>query len=102
LIVVSDRSSFFSIGERNQLYIDGGIFLMNLLYALHFYKIAACPAHWGMNSDKDFELNKLLSLPDSEKVISLVSIGVPPNNFKTCLSLRRSSDEILKIIGNNI
>lgn len=101
LIVVSDRNYFYSIGERNQFYIDGGIFLMNLLYALHYYKIAACPAHWAMNAHKDKKINKLLNIPESEKVISLVSIGIPTNSFKTTLSLRRSSDEILRIVEKN-
>lgn len=96
LVVVSDRSYFYSVGERNQLYIDGGIFLMNLLYALHFYKIGACPAHWGLDSSADKEMKKLLRLDESEKVICLVPIGIPKNEFKTTLSLRRSNDEILK------
>lgn len=98
LIVTSDRSYFYSVGERNQLYIDGGIFLMNLLYALHFNEIASCPANWGMTSEKDVELKKLIKLPTSEKVISLVSIGIPIDSFKSCLSLRRTTDEILKIV----
>ena len=98
LIVTSDRSYFYTVGERNQLYIDGGIFLMNLLYALHFNEIAACPANWGMTSEKDIELKKLIKLPPSEKVISLVSIGIPIDSFKSCLSLRRTTDEILKIV----
>lgn len=99
LVVVSDRNYFYSVGERNQLYIDGGIFLMNLLYSLHYYKIGACPAHWGLNSDIDKKINKLINLSDSEKVISLVVIGIPKNNFNTCTSLRRSNDEILKIVN---
>src|SRR5690606_16865431 len=46
LVLTNDRNYYYTIGERNQFYIDGGIFLMNLLYALHFYKIACCPANW--------------------------------------------------------
>ena len=98
LIVVSDRNYFYTIGERNQMYIDGGIFLMNLLYALHFYKIGACPAHWGMDVYKDLKINTILNLSESEKVISLVPIGIPINNFKTTLSLRRTPEEIFRII----
>ncbi|WP_417620225.1 nitroreductase family protein [Oceanihabitans sediminis] len=99
LVVVSDRNYFFSVGERNQLYIDGGIFLMNLLYALHYYKIGACPAHWGLNYQQDLDIQKVLNLSDSEKVICLVPIGIPKEKFKTTLSLRRDVDEILKIVN---
>ena len=97
-VVVSNRNYFYKVGERNQLFIDGGIFVMNLLYALHYYKIGACPAHWGFNTDTDQQIKKLLNMTESEKVICLVPIGIPQNKFKTTLSLRRSNDEILKRI----
>lgn len=99
LIVVSDRNYFYSIGERNQLYIDSGIFVMNLLYGLHFYKIAACPAHWGFPIKHDKKIQKELNLSNSEKVICLIPIGIPPEEFRTTLSLRRENREILKVIG---
>ena len=98
MVVVSDRNYFYTVGERNQLYIDGGLFLMNLLYALHHYEIGACPLHWGHNKDKDQEIMKEISLSESEKVICVVAIGVPKNKFKTTLSLRRDNNEILKIV----
>lgn len=98
LIVVTDRNYFYSIGERNQLYVDGGIFVMNLLYALHYYKIGACPAHWGHTSGKDKDIMKEISLSESEKVICVIPIGIPKDKFKTTLSLRRGNNEILKIV----
>lgn len=98
LILTTDRSYFFTVGERNQLYIDGGIFLMNLLYALHFYRIANCPANWGKTVNEDKIVKKYVAIPDSEKIICLIPIGVPTNNFKVCLSQRRSVDEVLKIV----
>jgi len=98
LVLVSDRNYFYSVGERNQLYIDGGLFLMNLLYGLHYYKIGACPAHWGLNFEHDKKIQKLLNLKDSEKVICLIPIGIPKESFYTTLSLRRANNEILKVI----
>tara|TARA_R110002074_G_scaffold203432_2_gene371330 strand:- start:3207 stop:4238 length:1032 start_codon:yes stop_codon:yes gene_type:complete len=98
LVVVSDRNYFYSVGERNQFFIDGGIFLMNLLYALHYYKIGACPANWGKQLEADKGIKKLLNLKESEKVICLVPIGVPNEKFKTCTSLRRNVDENLILV----
>lgn len=95
LVIVSDRNYFYTVGERNQLYIDGGLFLMNLLYALHYYKIASCPAHWGLNIDSDRKIKMILGMKPSEKVICLLPIGLPQTEFKTTLSLRRSTSEIL-------
>lgn len=95
MVVVSDRNYYYSVGERNQLFIDGGIFLMNLLYSLHFYKIGACPAHWGLNNESDKKIREILNLKKSEKVVSLVAIGIPNEKFKTCKSSRRDISEIL-------
>jgi nitroreductase len=97
IVLTSDRNFFYSVGERYQLYIDGGIYLMNLLYALHFYGIGACPAHWGMPYQADIKMTDLLNLKNSEQIISLIAVGVPTNEFNTTLSLRKSSDENLFI-----
>jgi nitroreductase len=96
-VITSDRNYFYSVGERHQLYIDGGIYLMNLLYALHFYGIGACPAHWGMPFQADKKIMKLLNLKKSEQIVSLIAIGVPTDEFSTTLSLRKSSYENLFI-----
>jgi nitroreductase len=98
IILMGNLNSFFWIGERNQVYVDGGIYLMNLLYALHYYKIAACPAHWAMPVEADEKMGKLLDLPQSIKIISLIAIGFPEKEFSRTLSLKRDEDENLKII----
>jgi nitroreductase len=96
LIVSSDRNYFFSIGERNQLYIDGGIFLMNLLYCLHFYKIANCPANWGKTYKDETKLANVIDIPTSEKIICMIPIGIANEDFKITLSQRRDLSEVYK------
>lgn len=97
IIISSDRNYFYSVGERHQLYVDGGIYVMNLLYALHFYGIGACPAHWGMSYKVDKKILKLLDLKVSEQIIALIAIGVPINEFYTTSSLRKTYKENLFI-----
>ena len=98
LILTVDRQYFYTIGERNQFYIDGGIYLMNLLYALHFYKIAACPANWGKDIQAEKKLNKYISIPESEKIICMIPIGISDENICVTLSKRRDVNEVLGII----
>ena len=98
LIVTVDRNYFFSIGERNQFYIDGGMFLMNLLYGLHFNKIACCPANWGKIKQHEDLLDKIIKIPESEKIICLVPIGIAESKFRVTLSKRRDLQEVLKLI----
>ncbi|MGM0934484.1 MAG: nitroreductase family protein [Bacteroidota bacterium] len=98
LVVTGDRNSYYTIGERNQLFVDGGLFLMNLLYSLHFHKIAACPAHWCYPDSVDEQVRNLIGMKKSEKIICLVTIGIPPEKFNVTLSLRRDAEELLKIV----
>lgn len=99
LILTTNRNYFYTIGERNQMFIDGGIFLMNLLYSLHFYKIANCPANWGKLIHEEKALNKYINLPESEKIICMIPIGKAEENFRVTLSHRRELDEIFEIIN---
>lgn len=95
LLLTVDRNYFYTIGERNQFYIDGGMFLMNMLYALHFYKIANCPANWGKLIQEEKQLAGVVDLPESEKIICVVPIGIAKEEFRVTLSQRRELNEVL-------
>lgn len=99
LILTNDRKYYYTVGERNQFYIDGGAYLMNLLYALHYYKIGNCPANWGKTVKEDKQIRKLINIPISEKIICMIPIGVLKENFRTTLSKRRSSEENLILLN---
>jgi len=95
LIVTTDVNYYYTIGERYQFYIDGGVYLMNLLYSLHFYGIAACPANWAKEKDDEKRIKRTIAIKDSEKVICIIAIGEATQNFRTTLSKRRESNELL-------
>lgn len=95
LLLTVDRNYFYTVGERNQFYIDGGMFLMNMLYALHFYKIANCPANWGKLIQEEKQLAGIVDLPESEKIICVVPIGIAKEVFRVTLSQRRELNEVL-------
>ena len=98
LILTTNRNYFYSIGERNQMFIDGGLFLMNLLYSLHYYKIANCPANWGKTIKEEKMLQQYIKIPESEKIICMIPIGVAEDSFRVPLSRRREVNEIFEII----
>ena len=56
-------------------FIDSGIYTMNLLYALHFYKIGAIPLIWLNTSDRNNKLRNLVGIPDYEVPCVIVAIG---------------------------
>ena len=98
LILTTNRNYFYLIGERNQMFIDGGLFLMNLLYSLHFYKIANCPANWGKTISEEKLLEKFIKIPESEKIICMIPIGIAEEKFRVALSQRRNVDEVFTVI----
>ena len=93
LIITSNRNNFFTSGERNQLYVDGGIFLESLLLSLHYKKIAACPLHWSLNYSHDKKIKNLIGLSSGEKVIALIAIGSLKDDLKVPSSCRKQIDE---------
>lgn len=99
LVVTENLSYFLSINERNEAYINGGMFAMNLLYALHFNEIGACPLNWCAEKQNDISLRKLLDIPDNEIIIMLIACGQVPDTFMLASSPRKSVDEIIRIYG---
>ena len=96
LVITSDLQSWNVPGERFSPYIDGGIFAMNLLYALHYHHIGACPLNWSENVEKSRALNRFLGIPSHEIVIMMICCGLPPSNFKIVRSKRKSLNDILE------
>lgn len=98
LIVTNDRKFYYTVGERNQLYIDGGVYLMNLLYSLHFYRVGNCPANWGKTTKDEQKLKNFITIPESQKIICMIPIGEIKNSFRTTLSKRRPAKENFKLL----
>ena len=81
--------------EHNCVYVDGGIYVMNLLYALHYYHIGACTLNWSVTPDTDHELKKILAIDETEAVVALIAIGHVPNEFKVAASHRLNVSSIM-------
>ncbi|WP_071131745.1 nitroreductase family protein [Enterococcus timonensis] len=88
ILVTSDLSYFGHLNERNESFIDGGIYLMNLLYSLTHYQIASCALNSNLNLTKMKEVRNLLHIPENENLIAFVSFGSYPDTFKTPVSNR--------------
>jgi len=90
IVIAADVSLFFGPHERNQVFVDGGIYAMNVLYALHYNSIGACILNCSNSKEKDLRLRKACPLAESEVYIAMVVCGIPPDNFKIASSKRYS------------
>lgn len=97
LIVTADLSVYQSEDERNCAYVDGGMYVMNLLYALHYYKMAACSLNWCKSPEEDIQLRKYVKIPDNETVIIFIACGDIPEEFMIASSTRNNFEDVLRI-----
>jgi len=95
LIVTSDLKSYSSIGERNQCWIDGGMFAMSLIYALHSLGLGTCCLNWSVEKELDQQLKKVTGISDSESILMMIAVGHLPDNLKITQSPRKSVQELL-------
>ncbi|QYB00719.1 nitroreductase family protein (plasmid) [Rhodococcus sp. USK10] len=89
LVVTSDLNAFVTPGERNQAFIDGGMFAMTLVYALHDLGTDSCCLNWSTVKNEDDALRRYLDLPDDEIVIMLIAVGYAADGAKVTRSPKR-------------
>lgn len=95
LIVTSNLEHFTSLGERYQGWIDGGMFSMSLVYALHSLGVGTCCLNWSVKSKQDKKLKMTAGIPDSDLVIMMIAVGHLPEEFKVAQSPRKPLKEVL-------
>jgi len=99
-IVTADMRSFTSIGERNQCWIDGGLFAMAFCYALHAQAVGTCMLNWSAEKEQDLAMRRHVGIPDHEAVITFMAIGCLRDAFVVARSPRRELNEIGTYIGS--
>lgn len=92
ILICGDLHSY-GFPELHLPYVDGGIYAMNLLYALHYYDVASIPLTLGLKSDKIGGIKKCLNIPSNEVPILLIGVGTYKDEFKVAESYRHSYND---------
>lgn len=95
-VVVVDLSCFYKNGERNQVYVDGGIFAMALVMAFHAIGCGTCLLNWAMSPRQDRPMRRALGIPDNEVVITMGVAGHLLEEFPVAASPRRLIGEVVR------
>lgn len=96
ILVTSTYNSFFG-GEFHQPYVNGGLFAMTLMYALHSVGLGTIPLNMGFEYSKLKKISKIIDIGEDEVPIVLIAIGNLPDKFKVASSNRFSFEEYVKI-----
>lgn len=97
-LITASLHSFISPTERNEAYIDGGLFSMSLLYALEYKKIAACALNAMFPEEKEQAVRQLLGVDNSEVMIMFIAAGDFLEENIVAKSYRLTAETITKII----
>lgn len=96
LLVTANLSAFLFATERNQAFVDGGLFMMGLLLGLQHVGLGSCPLNTAMSTEREMTLRKLLDIPDNEIFISFVAAGHYDSKILTPRSRRIGVAEVMR------
>jgi Nitroreductase family. len=95
LVVTERRSAFVGVGERNQRWVDGGLFAMSVVLSLHAQGLASCFLNWSQTVSATQELRARSGIPKTEDVIVLIAVGWPAEQARVARSPLRAVDDWL-------
>lgn len=96
LTVTVSVTAFLSPVERNQGYVDGGLFAMSLMYALEAAGLAAVPLNACLYAKDQRAIRRLLDLHPSDLIIMFVAVGALPEETVVPISDRKPADSIIR------
>ena len=96
VILVCSDMGCYNFQELNQSFVDGGLYAMNLMYALHFYDIANIPLTMAHKESYIKQIKKEMNIPLNEKPILLIGIGSYKNSWKVAQSNRKEWKDYTK------
>lgn len=96
-VLWTDLRDWTEASERSNGLVDGGMFAMTFLLALHAEGLGTVPLNWSEEPAQDRALRRLARLPDSAQVIVMVGFGLLPETLRVPVSQRRPLDTCLSV-----
>lgn len=98
ILLITTDMGFWKCENRTSAFLDAGIFTMNLLYALHYYRICACTLNAHLSINKQKKLRHVVGYSESEIPAVFISIGNAPEKLMVTGSQRVEKEAIYKIV----
>ncbi|TJZ67991.1 nitroreductase family protein [Chitiniphilus eburneus] len=96
LMVTADMRGFFDASERNQPYVDGGLFAMSLLLGLQAQGLVSCCLNWCVAPASDKAVHRHFGLDDAEAIVMLIAVGYPKPETLVPLSHRKHVHDVVR------
>lgn len=89
IVVTGDIRYFNKTRELHQMYIDGGMYAMRVIDALHFEGAATIPMSAALTPEQEKKIRKILNADEAEVFIMFIGVGLAPEKCLTTRSERR-------------
>ncbi|WP_347862246.1 nitroreductase family protein [Salimicrobium sp. PL1-032A] len=96
LLITTKIDHFVGVNERNQNFIDGGMYAMSLIYSLHSLGVGTCALNLALPNKKEETLKRAGDVPEDERVIMMIAVGQIPEQLKVAASPRREVGRVTK------
>lgn len=97
LIIITGNIKAFTKYESNQLFIDGGLFSMSLMYALHAVGLGACPLNTCYPYFSENKVKEVANIPKNERLIMMLGIGNLKEEFLVAYSSRNEIEKFFRV-----
>jgi nitroreductase len=95
-LVTVDARLFTGAGERNQGWIEGGIFSMSLVLALHSLGVDSCMLNLSLTNRSLRRLRATVGAESNELPIMMIAIGYGSEGHRRARSPRRQVAEVIE------
>ena len=89
LVVTGDLRYFNKSREAHQVFIDGGMYAMNVLHALHHEGLASVPLSASLTVNQEENVRKAIGMDEAEVLILFIGVGNYPEKCITTKSSRK-------------
>lgn len=96
LLIVTASTKAFTRYEHNQLFIDGGLYSMNLMLALHAAGLGSCPLNTCMPWLEELRLKQTADIPKHERLVMMIAVGNLLDEFSVAQSEKYPVEKVLR------
>ncbi|WP_299449845.1 nitroreductase family protein [uncultured Serinicoccus sp.] len=95
MCVTVSNSTFISPVERNQGFVDGGLFAMSILYGLEYQGLAAVPLNACLYSGAQKAIRSIVPIPEAEVIVMFIAVGDFPESSQAPASSRKPLESVV-------
>ena len=95
MVTVSQRA-YWAEAERNQGWIDGGLFAMAFMHGLHAQGLGSVALNWSKSPATDRRMRQLVGLDEARSIVMFIGFGHLREEYRVAASPRRPLEEFLQ------